>query len=98
MCPGFARASGRATLFIVSKYDPLREHLDRLPPGRVQLTFNEIDLLVGGLPPSAHRYRAWWGNERQGSHVQATGWLDTGRRVEDVDLNAARVTFTARHA
>jgi hypothetical protein len=93
-----ARASGRATLFMVSKYALLREHLDRLPPGRVQLTFSEIGRLVGGLPPSAHRYPAWWGNEREGSHVQAAAWLDAGRRVEKVDLNAARVTFTALHA
>ena len=79
----------------MGKYDPLREHLERLSPERVQLTFSEIARLVGGLPPSAHRHPAWWSNERQGSHVQATAWLDTGRRVEDIDLNAGRVTFTA---
>ena len=80
----------------MSKYDPLQEHLDRLLPERMQLTFSEIDRLVGGLPPSAYRHRAWWSNERRGSHVQAVAWLDAGRRVEDIDLNAGRVTFTAR--
>ncbi|HSH58371.1 MAG TPA: hypothetical protein VK988_01785 [Acidimicrobiales bacterium] len=68
----------------MSKYDLLREHLDRLPPGRLQLTFSEIDRLVSGLPPSALRYPAWWGNERQGSHVQAAAWLDAGRRVYEI--------------
>ncbi len=84
------------TLCVVSKYDSLREHLDRLPPELVQLSFAEIDRIVAGLPPSAYEHRAWWSNERQGSHVQAIGWLDAGRRVESVDLNTTRVTFSAR--
>jgi hypothetical protein len=49
---------------------------------------------VAGLPPSAYEHRAWWSNERQGSHVQAIGWLDAGRRVESVDLDTTRVTFS----
>lgn len=94
-CPNVAAIHG--TLFVVSKYDSLREHLDRLPAELVQLSFAEIDRIVAGLPPSAYEHRAWWSNQRQGSHVQATSWLDAGRRVESVDLNTTRVTFTARH-
>jgi hypothetical protein len=41
-----------------------------------------MDRLVDGLPPSAHRHRAWWSNERKGNHVQAAAWLEAGRRVE----------------
>ncbi len=37
------------TLCVLSKYDSLREHLDRLPPELVQLSFAEIDRIVAGL-------------------------------------------------
>ncbi|HSH59277.1 MAG TPA: hypothetical protein VK988_06475 [Acidimicrobiales bacterium] len=78
----------------MSKYDPLREYLERLPLEPVQLTFSQVDRIVQGLPPSARR-QAWWSNDRHGRHVQAAGWLDAGRRVEAVDLNAAHVTFSS---
>jgi hypothetical protein len=57
------------------------------------MTFEEIDRLVGGLPPSAGRWSAWWANSR--SHVQAVAWLDAGRRVESLHLDDRRVTFAS---
>jgi hypothetical protein len=54
--------------------------------------FVEISRLVGGLPPSARRHRAWWANSP--SHVQAHAWLELGRRVEAVDLEREVVRFS----
>ena len=53
--PGPARPAG-------GKYRPLREHLSGTAGTRVRLTFAEVEDLVGRLPESAYRHRAWWGN------------------------------------
>jgi hypothetical protein len=45
------------------------------------MTFAEISRFVGGLPPSAYRYREWWANDHGGRHVQAHAWLDLERQV-----------------
>lgn len=74
----------------MGKYDPLREWLAD-HAGRVELTFEEIDALVGGLPASARAYREWWANTR--SNPQARAWLEAGREVEHVNLTAGRVRF-----
>lgn len=75
----------------MAKYDPLGEYLGRTPVP-VEMSFEPIARLVGGLPPSAYRWRAWWANDPH--HVQALAWLALGRRVEAVDLQARRVTFS----
>jgi hypothetical protein len=76
----------------VSKYDPLRTWL-ATAPRPVEISFDQIDKMIGGLPPSAHLYSAWWANERVGQHVQARAWMESGRRVEGVDLRTKRVRF-----
>jgi hypothetical protein len=74
------------------KYDPLRAYLDRLAGPREQLTFAELEAILGGpLPPSAHRCRTWWGNDT--SHSQALAWLDCNWQVEHVDFRDQTVTF-----
>jgi hypothetical protein len=80
----------------VAKYDPLYEHLISISPGPVEMTFTEVGQLVGGLPRSA-RTRQWWENESPGgTHVQARGWRNAGRKVEWVDLGSGVVRFSAR--
>lgn len=37
------------------------------------MSFEAVDTVVGGLPTSAFWYRAWWANEADGRHVEATG-------------------------
>ena len=78
----------------MGKYDPLCDHLRRAR-GSIELTFTEIEALVGGLPPSAYRYSAWWSNNPT-RHVQASAWLDAGRQVVSVDLVGEHVSFSAR--
>ena len=80
----------------VAKYDPLMEHLCRADDGPVEMTFEEIDRLVGGLPASATTWPGSWANETAGSrHVQAHAWLNSGREVEFVDRRRGTVRFSA---
>lgn len=78
----------------MAKYAPLRDHLASRPEPVVEMTFAEIDRLVGGLPPSARKHSAWWANETSGTHSHARAWLDFGRHTTRLDLNAGRVSFT----
>jgi hypothetical protein len=78
----------------VAKYDALRDYLFRAGAAEVRMSFDEIGDLVGGLPSSAFRHRAWWANDR--SHVQARAWLDAGREAVEVDLTGKWVRFSAR--
>lgn len=78
----------------MAKYSPLKEQLQRRSTGPIELAFSDIADWVGGLPASAHRYRAWWANDR--SHVQARAWLDAGWDVDEVDLQVGRVRFRRR--
>jgi hypothetical protein len=55
------------------------------------MTFAEVEALVGRLPDSAHRHRAWWGNN--GSNVEAQAWLDAGWHVESVNQASGEVVF-----
>jgi len=73
------------------KYDPLHERLLR-GDAAVEMSFDEMADLVGGLPQTALTTRQWWGNDP--SHVQARAWLGAGRTVEAVDLARRRVRFS----
>jgi hypothetical protein len=74
------------------KYDPLREHLSGTSSTHVRMTFTAIEGLVGRLPESAYRHRAWWGNND--GTAEAKAWLNAGWRVESVDQAAGEVVFT----
>ncbi len=75
----------------MAKYDRLGAHLRTLEIERVNLDFNEIGDMVGGLPNSAFEHRAWWANTR--SHPNAVAWLDAGWEVVEVDFRHQRVTM-----
>lgn len=74
----------------MGKYDELGHYLARTRRP-VDMTFDEVANLVGGLPPSAYEHRAWWANNLD--HVQAQAWMRVGRRVDRVDLADRRVRF-----
>lgn len=48
----------------------------------LQLHFDDIDELVGGLPASARKYREWWANSGQ---PQSIVWRGAGWRVAGVN-------------
>lgn len=74
------------------KYGPLGEHLSGTAGTRVRMTFAAVEDLVGRLPGSAYRHRAWWGNND--GTAEAKAWLDAGWRVESVNQAAREVVFT----
>lgn len=78
----------------MSKYNALRRHLESEAGTSVEMSFDEVDTIVGGLPASARHHSAWWSNEREGRHVQAHAWMDAGWRVAQVNLTAENVRFT----
>ncbi len=77
-----------------SKYAPLRTYLSERDEPVVTLTFAAIESIIDRpLPASARKYRPWWANEQDGTHVHARAWLDAERRTANVDLNAGTVDF-----
>lgn len=79
-----------------SRYDGLRSYLSEQSEPQVRLSFAEIERIIGQpLPASARRHRAWWANERNGTHVHARSWLEASppRRSANVDLNAEVAEF-----
>src|SRR5438876_7194928 len=78
-----------------SKYAPLAAYLAGRSYGQQQLTFPEIERILGfRLPPSARRYPAWWSNtDGSTTHPWATLWLNAGWKVAGLNLAASKVTF-----
>jgi hypothetical protein len=78
----------------MAKYDALFRHLCTLDDDTpVEMTFDEVQQLVGPLPRAAAQ-RDWWSNDqtaRRPSHTRA--WLDAGRQVEHLDRANRRVRF-----
>ncbi|MFC8502481.1 hypothetical protein ACFUC1_08980 [Pedococcus sp. NPDC057267] len=74
----------------MGKYDGLRDRLASSDELQLRLTFETVDALVGGLPPSARSLRTWWANS---SHSQALAWRSAGWHVQTVDLAGRNVTF-----
>lgn len=82
-------------------YAPLGAHLAAAPGITVDLSFRAIERIIGrALPASARTHRAWWSNERSGTHSHARAWMTTGWLIDNVDVNAGIVRFrrTLRHA
>jgi len=76
-----------------SKYYPLFEHLQRCTQTRTQLSFTDIEQLLGSqLPVSAYQ-RAWWGNRNSASAAQSKAWIMAGYHVESIDIDAQTITF-----
>lgn len=75
----------------MAKYDPLKRYLSR-QKASLDLTFPEIERIVGAmLPKSAHRQQ-WWANETSPttSHVQIAAWRDAGFRAALVATERVR--------
>src|SRR6185437_10473109 len=67
---------------LMADWKPLRARLDNVDT-TLTLTWGELDGLVGGLPPSASSYAAFWSGER-------SAWA--GFRTRDVTIGQS-VTF-----
>ncbi|MBK9926942.1 MAG: hypothetical protein IPP66_16850 [Anaerolineales bacterium] len=79
-----------------NKYGPLEKYLRSLPISQEEVTmgFEFIEQVLNSeLPPSAYEDRSWWGNQRQGTYVEAIAWMDAGWMVDTVDLIGKQVHF-----
>ncbi len=76
----------------MAKYTPLSKYLTGRPStaATVDLSFADVDVLVGGLPPSARNLGNCWANN---SHTHALAWREAGWHVESVNLTSERVRF-----
>lgn len=73
----------------MGKYDPLRDYLGNQSLSEMNLSFREIEKIIGGpLPGSAMRPQ-WWANEAnpKTGHVQRLAWAAAGY---DAFLHAGR--------
>lgn len=79
---------------MTGKYEPLSGYLAEQPDDQdVTLSFDQIDALVRGLPPSASQ-RQWWANAGN-QRGQCSAWMGVGRIVSAVDLGRREATFSA---
>lgn len=81
----------------MNKYEPLRTHLAARYPEEITMTFDEIAALVGGLPPTADKWPAYWANEdAPQTHPQKKAWNAAGYRPKFRDMNQRYVVFEPR--
>jgi len=76
----------------MAKYDPLRRYLVRQKSSRVELSFTEVERLIGAYLPKAAARSQWWDldNDPQTS-VQVQAWRAAGYRARLIA--AERVAF-----
>jgi len=68
----------------MAKYEPLRRYLARQKTARVELTFNDIERMIGAFLPKAAKRSTWW-NEVEPvapAAVQVQAWRSAGYRAE----------------
>lgn len=80
----------------MAKYDPFEAYLSRRSDEEFELSFEEVERIVGdALPMSASRPQ-WWANETDpgSSHVQSRSWRNAG--YDAFLLPQGRVLFRRR--
>jgi hypothetical protein len=83
----------------MSRYEPLAQFLRGCNAPVRKTSFVEIEKILGfPLPPSAHRYNAWWANQQGKGHSQVAGWVGAGWRTRAVDLIGQSVEFERQSA
>lgn len=89
-----ARPAGRGRR---SKYAPVIEYLNGVKSDRVDLSYAQIEAMVGEkLPPSAYNHRAMWANSEQVGWVLTQQTYAAGWRVESVQLGGKVVFARAK--
>jgi hypothetical protein len=61
-------------------YTPLFNHLRRKSASELELSFADIERVIGAMLPNSASRPQWWANEKSEDtrHVQASAWLDAG--------------------
>lgn len=78
-------------------YAPLADHLHAAGTSLAQLSFEQVEGILGRpLPASARRHRSWWSNGSSGTHSHAAAWTGVGWVVDSVDFTTGTVRFRRR--
>jgi len=80
----------------MAKYDPLAAYLERRGSAEVELTFEEVERIIGSALPASASRSQWWANESDAysSHVQCRAWQSAGYKA--FPLSQKRVRFTRK--
>jgi hypothetical protein len=80
----------------MAKYDPLQSYLRRRGGAELELSFADVERIIGGMLPASASRPEWWANETDpdGRHVQRRAWGDAG--YDAFLLPKERVRFTRR--
>ena len=62
----------------MAKYDPLRDHLRRRGGAELELSFADVERIIGAMLPNSAARPQWWANEEAGTHVQSRTWREAG--------------------
>lgn len=64
----------------MAKYDLLGRYLSRRAGAEIELSFAEIERIIGAMLPNSASRPQWWANENdpQSRHVQSRAWRDAG--------------------
>lgn len=64
----------------MAKYDPLRRYLTRQKTDRVELSFSDIEHLIGAYLPKAAARAGWWAGDGadRPANVQVQAWRAAG--------------------
>lgn len=76
----------------MGRYEPLRAFLDAQAGDRIQLTFHEIENILGAALPASKRYPAWWSNNPSNNPMTKV-WLAAGFVTEQVDIAGEKLVF-----
>ena len=75
----------------MGKYDPLADYLRRYRGTEVDLSFRDIERILGGFLPKAAKESGWWA-DGDGEAPQKRAW-NSVRFVPRPDLRGERVRF-----
>jgi hypothetical protein len=81
---------------LTSKYDPLKQFLAQTGPEPTEMSFSDIEQVIGlPLPMSARTNDSWWLDRAPNKHrAHAKAWLDARRQIASVDRVGEIVVFT----
>lgn len=81
----------------MAKHDPLKRFLKRNSRSEIDLSFADIERMIGGLLPKSAERPQWWADEGDPSsrHVQARAWREAGY-VAFLNPGAEQVIFRRR--
>ena len=64
----------------MAKYDPLSRHLRRKGMNELEMSFADVERVIGAMLPKSASRPQWWANESsdETSHVQCRAWRSAG--------------------